>query len=92
VNQTEFEAAIIAPKDKVIVRIEKGDSRLSFNIQDVRVGVVVKVGSECAESTKRGVGGAAHFGQYNAELPFDIGGCGYLVMAEENIHAILGVN
>lgn len=90
-NQADFELAIIAPKDKIIVRVEKGDDRLAFNIQECRSGVVVKVGSACSASTQGGLGGLANFGQYNAELPFDIPGMGYLVMGEDNLHSILGV-
>jgi hypothetical protein len=84
-----LEKAIVAPYDKVIVRIEKGDNRLQYEISSVKTGSIVTAGDKVSESIRNAVNGHAVFGNLVAELPFETAGFGYLVMAEDNIHAVL---
>ncbi|MDD3412542.1 MAG: hypothetical protein PHY47_00925 [Lachnospiraceae bacterium] len=88
----KFEATLIATSTKVIVAIEKGNDRLSFDISNVRMGRLVTSGRNTSLKT---LDGSKHyivsFGGAVAELPYETKGFGYLVMDEENVHALKAV-
>lgn len=79
---------MIAPKEKVIVSIDKGDNRLSFDITKIRSGKLVTCGAgvSFSEAPK---GSQIFFGERVAQIPGDDkDNVAYIVMDEANVYAV----
>lgn len=80
---------MIAPRGKIIVSINKGDNRLSFDITKIRSGNLVTCGADVSFNESAGNKATVFFGERVAEIPSDKDSAdAYMVMAEDNVYAV----
>lgn len=80
---------VIAPRGKIIVSIDKGDNRLSFDITKIRSGKLVTCGADVSFAEEAGDKATVFFGELVAEVPSEQDEkTAFIVMDETNVRAI----
>jgi hypothetical protein len=80
---------MIAPRGKVIISIDKGDNRLSFDITKIRSGKLVTCGADVSFTEEAGDNATVFFGERVAQIPGDEEAKdAFIVMDEANVYTV----
>ena len=82
---------ITACKNKLVVAVPKPNEfdRYSFNLTDVRMGLIYSVGTDCDKALNSKAMSKITFGSQFAEIPVESKDYHFIVMHESNAHAVI---